>query len=40
MHWCPACVAYRDVSEQNAFGGRDKTRMTLKCGHVVLKEKL
>lgn len=34
---CPACQLSRTITERNAFGGRDKLRMTLSCGHVVLK---
>jgi uncharacterized Zn finger protein len=34
---CPQCGASRRVVEPNAFGGRDKLRSTLACGHVVVK---
>jgi hypothetical protein len=34
---CPQCDVYRRVTEKNAFGGMDKLRMTLSCGHVVNK---
>ena len=34
---CPQCDVFRRVVEPNAFGGRDKLRSTLSCGHVVNK---
>lgn len=34
---CPQCDRIRRVTEPSAFGGRDKLRATLSCGHVVLR---
>jgi hypothetical protein len=35
---CPQCNVERRVSEQFAFGGMDRLRMTLAtCGHPVLR---
>lgn len=36
--YCPQCAMHRRVTEPNAFGGRDRLRMTLSCGHVVAKD--
>lgn len=33
--YCTACGRVARVSEQFAFYGRDRQRMTLACGHVV-----
>lgn len=35
---CPQCDESAYVTERNAFGGMDKLRMTLSCGHIVLKD--
>jgi hypothetical protein len=37
---CPVCGRHGTPSEFNAFNGRDKLRMTMKCGHVVLKSEV
>jgi len=37
--YCPQCNDRRYVVERNAFGGMDKLRSTLSCGHVVSKVK-
>jgi len=34
---CPQCERSSRISEPFAFGGRDRLRMTLSCGHVVLR---
>lgn len=34
---CPQCQREARVSEQFAFWGRDRLRMTLACGHVVAR---
>lgn len=34
---CTQCDREVHISEHAAFGGRDKLRMTLACGHVVAK---
>lgn len=34
---CSQCQRFVAIIERSAFGGRDKLRMTLSCGHVVLK---
>jgi rRNA maturation protein Nop10 len=36
--YCPQCGRERRITEPNAFGGRDKLRMTLSCGHIINKE--
>lgn len=35
--YCPSCTRNVRVSEPYAFGGRDRTRSTLACGHVVAR---
>jgi hypothetical protein len=35
--YCPQCDRDVRVTEPYAFGGRDKLRATLGCGHVVLR---
>jgi hypothetical protein len=35
---CPQCQRAVRISEPFAFGGRDRLRMTLACGHVVLRD--
>jgi hypothetical protein len=35
--YCPQCNTDQRVAEPYAFGGRDKLRTTLSCGHVVLR---
>jgi hypothetical protein len=37
INYCPQCNRQVRVTEVNAFGGRDKLRSTLSCGHIVLK---
>lgn len=37
---CPQCDRPRRITEWNAFNGKDKTRSTLNCGHVVNKEEV
>jgi len=37
---CPQCGASARVSEPFAFGGRDRLRSTLSCGHVVAREEV
>lgn len=34
---CTQCGTDARITEPHAFGGRDKDRMTLSCGHVVLR---
>lgn len=34
---CPQCKREVRISEPFAFGGRDRLRSTLACGHVVLR---
>jgi hypothetical protein len=34
---CPQCERQARVSEPFAFRGMDRLRMTLSCGHVVLR---
>ena len=36
--FCPQCDREVRVTEPNAFGGMDKIRSTLACGHIVNKE--
>lgn len=36
-HHCPQCERAVRIIEANAFGGRDTSRVTLACGHVVSK---
>lgn len=40
MITCPECRREVRVTEPNAFGGMDKLRSTLACGHVVLKREV
>lgn len=35
---CPQCDRAVRISEPFAFGGRDRLRSTLACGHVVARE--
>ena len=34
---CPQCGSHARISEPFAFGGMDRLRATLGCGHVVLR---
>jgi len=37
MTTCPQCGRQARVTEPYAFGGMDRLRMTLSCGHVALR---
>lgn len=37
---CTTCAREVRISEQYAFGGRDKLRASLTCGHVVSREEI
>lgn len=37
---CPQCERNVRVSEPFAFGGMDRLRSTLSCGHVVARDKI
>ena len=38
MAYCPVCERERRIAEPFAFRGMDRLRMSLGCGHVVLRE--
>jgi hypothetical protein len=37
---CPQCDRSVRVSEPFAFGGMDRLRSTLSCGHIVARDQL
>ena len=40
IYICPQCGTGQRVTEPAAFGGKDKLRSTLSCGHVVMARDL